>query len=53
MNNETQKGIPAEPAPPEAAEAELKDEELNTVSAGTGGFTLAYNASKNANNGEG
>jgi hypothetical protein len=53
MNNENKTGIPAVPAPDETAEVELNDEELETLSGGAGGFTLAFNASKNANNGEG
>ena len=53
MNNEHKTGIPAEPAPAERAEAELKDDELETVTGGAGDYTVAFNAAKNANNGEG
>jgi bacteriocin-like protein len=43
----------AETIAPETAEAELREDELKTISGGTGGYTFSFNASKNANNGEG
>jgi hypothetical protein len=50
MNQENEHRIPAGQALDETAEAELRDDELETVTGGAGGYTVALNPSKNANN---